>query len=159
MATEVTPPLSGQALKYGRNVMAVAGAILVLAWVPDIDIDRFKPLGFDFKKGGEIALWGLLGAALAYYSGRFLIDVYIDYSNWRREYRTELLKLKGALKAADKGSSREREAFNKEPRSARYRALRNFRRRFYIDVAIPSAMSAAAVWAVASRMFALWPTA
>ena len=39
--------------------MVAAGVILVLAYVPGIEIQKFSPLGFDFSEGGELSVWGL----------------------------------------------------------------------------------------------------
>ena len=84
------------AQKYGRNVTIAAGVILVLAWAPGIDIDSFKPLGFEFKPGskGKLSTWCLLLGVLVYYFFRFCVDARIDYlgsfhqrrihwSNWK----------------------------------------------------------------------------
>ena len=70
--------------------MAVAGVIMVLAWVPYIEITSFKPLGFDIKQGGELSVWGILAVVLVYYACRFGVDCWTDYSGWIDEYRGSL---------------------------------------------------------------------
>ena len=67
--------------------MAVAGVIVVLAWVPYIEITSFKPLGFDIKEGGELSVWGILATILVYYAIRFGCECLVDYSGWIETYR------------------------------------------------------------------------
>ena len=70
--------------------MAAAGVILVLAYVPDIEIKSFSPLGFDFSEGGELSVWGILAVVLVYYAIRFSADCWTDYNGWRDEHRNAL---------------------------------------------------------------------
>ncbi len=70
--------------------MAAASVIVVLAWVPHIEIKKFEPLGFDFSEGGELSVWGLLVAVLVYYAIRFSADCWTDYNGWRGMYRKSL---------------------------------------------------------------------
>ena len=72
------PPLSDRALKHGRNVMATSGVIVVLAWVPEIDVEKFKPFGFEISSGGALSIWGVLCAVLVYYFASFIFDSCID---------------------------------------------------------------------------------
>ena len=67
--------LNDRAQKYGRNVTIAARVILVLAWAPGIDIDSFKPLGFEFKPGskGKLSTWCLLLGVLVYYYSGFAL--------------------------------------------------------------------------------------
>ena len=58
---EIDPPLSDRPLKYGRNVMWLSSVILVLAYVPYVELNKFQPLGFDLSEGGEIALISACG--------------------------------------------------------------------------------------------------
>ncbi len=51
--------------------MAAASVILVLAYVPYIDVKSFSPLGFDFREGGELSVWAILAGVLVYYGIRF----------------------------------------------------------------------------------------
>ncbi len=66
--------------------MAVASVIVVLAWVPYIEITSFKPLGFDIKEDGELSVWGILASILVYYAIRFCADCWTDYNGWRDTY-------------------------------------------------------------------------
>ena len=72
--------------------MAAASVILVLAYVPDIEIKSFSPLGFDFNEGGELSVWGILASILVYYAIRFYADCCTDYTGWRDTYKG-ILKL------------------------------------------------------------------
>ena len=62
--------------------MAAASVILVLAWVPYIEITSFKPLGFEIKEGGELSVWGILASILVYYAIRFGCECLVDYRGW-----------------------------------------------------------------------------
>ena len=86
LITDIPAPLSDRSLAHGRNVMAAASVILVLAWVPYIEIKSFKPLGFDIKEGGELSVWGFLSTILVYYAIRFCADCWTDYNGWRDTY-------------------------------------------------------------------------
>ena len=70
--------------------MAAASVILVLAYLPDIEIKSFSPLGFDFNEGGELSVWGLLAGVLIYYAIRFGYECWADYTGWRDKYREVL---------------------------------------------------------------------
>ena len=70
--------------------MATASVILVLAYVPDIEIKSFSPLGFDFNEGGELSVWGILAGVLVYYAIRFSYDCWTDYTGWIDTYRSRL---------------------------------------------------------------------
>ena len=74
-----TTHLDERTLKYGRNTMAIAGVIIVLALVPGIEICEFEPLGFRFSPESQKTLWVLLGIVLAYYSVHFAVGVWIDF--------------------------------------------------------------------------------
>ncbi len=105
--------------------MAVAGVILVLAWVPYIEIKSFKPLGFDIKEGGELSVWGILASILVYYAIRFSADCWADYNGWRDTYR-------GHFSAPVRKHSQD-EMFNSHAR----RLNRKF---WFFDVAPPAVM-------------------
>lgn len=74
---------SDRALKYGRNVMASSVVVIVLAWVPAVDLVGSKPLNFDIKPGNEIWIWGMLLALLLYYGIRFFGLAAVDFMTWR----------------------------------------------------------------------------
>ncbi len=75
-------PLSDRTLKYGRNVLAISGTIIVLAWVPDIDIQDFEPLGFVINEGGAKSMWGILIVVLSYYFFQLIIGAWHDFKEW-----------------------------------------------------------------------------
>ncbi len=73
--------LQEQTHKYGRNLTAAAGVILVLAWVPGIEVSEFEPFGFVIGDvpGGELSIWCLLTGIFVYYFIRFSVSLRIDY--------------------------------------------------------------------------------
>ncbi|MCH9018987.1 MAG: hypothetical protein IIA73_01285 [Proteobacteria bacterium] len=88
--------------KYGRNVTAAASVILVLAWVPGIEISEFEPFGFVIgdAPGGELSIWCLLTGILVYYFIRFSVSLRIDYlanSRFIRGYFKDLQTYKNDL--------------------------------------------------------------
>ena len=122
--TDVPAPLSDRTHAHGRNVMAVAGVIVVLAWVPYIEITSFKPLGFDIQEGGELSVWGILAGVLVYYAIRFGVECRVDYTGWIDTYRKSLT---GA------GSTTREHANN--------RHVRRLNKKFWgLDVAPPAVM-------------------
>ena len=133
------PPLgSERTLKYGRNVLAVGCVILVLAWVPHIEIDKFLPLGFDIASGGELSVWGLLGTVLVYYGFRFFVDCRIDVLAWYETY----------------GETRP----IRNPDLPGRRHKQRLRKRFwFLDVAPPVLIFVSALLAVITQMWDLWP--
>ena len=99
MAVEI---LQERTHKYGRNVTAAAGVILVLTWVPGIKISEFEPLGFDIGpgSGGELSIWCLLTGILVYYFCRFSVSLRIDYlanSHQIRSHYSHLQNYKNQL--------------------------------------------------------------
>ncbi len=138
--TDIPAPLSDRTLAHGRNVMAAAGVILVLAWVPDIEIKSFSPLGFDFKEGGVLSVWGLLAGVLVYYAIRFGVECRVDYTGWIDTYRKSL--------AGAGTTTRE---------IANYSHVRRLNRKFWVlDVAPPALMFLAAMFAAYQQVDALW---
>ena len=120
--------------------MAAAGVILVLAYVPNIQIKNFAPLGFDFNKGGELSVWGLLAAVLVYYAIRFGADCWTDYSGWKDTYRKSLTIPPTAPRASHE--------FN--------RHARRLHRKFWVfDVAPPVLMCLPAMFAAYQQVRAL----
>ncbi len=121
--------------------MAVSGVMIVLAWVPGVALRNFGPISFDFAKGGEIAIWGILWVVLVYYAARFGADCWTDYRGWRDTYR-------GSLNVASGEIPPER-VFNRHAR----RLDRKF---WFWDVAIPALMFLAALIAAGQQVRALW---
>ncbi len=134
--TDIPAPLSDRTHAHGRNVMAVAGVIVVLAWVPYIEITSFEPLGFDINEGGELSVWGILAVVLFYYAIRFGVECRVDYTGWIDTYRKSLAG----------GGSTTREFANN-------RHVRRLKRKFlWLDVAPPAAMFLAALIARFNRL-------
>ena len=131
--------------------MAVAGVIVVLAWVPYIELTSFKPLGFDIKKGGELSVWGILAVVLVYYAFRSAWEYYVDYRSWIDTY--------GA-----RGTIMDQEADPRdfEPiRDARRVKSRRLKFKFWVlDVAPPALMFLVALVAAFQQVAPLvWPPA
>jgi len=74
--------------------MIVAGIIIVLAWVPGVEIHKFHPLGFDFEADSQLSAWGLLLTVLIYYIARFGADCWTDYKIWYGTYSGNLREMK-----------------------------------------------------------------
>ncbi len=125
--------------------MAAAGVILVLAYVPDIEIKSFSPLGFDFSEGGELSVWGLLAAVLIYYAIRFGYECCADYTGWRDTYRGALADPPEVLRSAYEFA----------------RHAKRLRMRFWLlDVAPPALMFLFALVAAVQQVVPLvWPPA
>lgn len=148
--------LSDRTLKYGRNVMATAGAMMVLAWVPEINIERFEPFGLIVSPGGAFSIWGVLCAVLIYYFANFALGAWGDNPSWRRNRETELAHLDEllGLHRPDPGPFIPTSESGRRGR----RQLRYGRWRLGADVGVPCAMFLAALWAAVSRLAALWPS-
>ena len=137
--TDIPAPLSDRTHAHGRNVMAVAGVIVVLAWVPYIEITSFEPLGFDIKEGGELSVWGILASILVYYAIRFGAECRTDYSGWKDEFRGDL---SGRVKAGSDYAYR--------------RHARRLNRKFWVlDVAPPALMFLLALVAAVQQILPL----
>ena len=123
--------------------MATAGVIVVLAYVPDIEIKSFSPLGFDFNEGGELSVWGILAVVLVYYALRSCYEYWLDYTAWKAEYRHIFTGYKAELPS-------------KKPS---YDHVIRLRWKFWIlDVAPPLLMFGAAIFAAGQRIVPLvWP--
>ena len=141
--TDIPAPLSDRSLAHGRNVMAVAGVIVVLAWVPHIEITKFEPLGFKITEGGELYIWLILAVVLGYYAIRFCADCWTDYSGWRDTY-------KGLLKLALDNDVRKK---------AHSRHVYRLNRKFWgWDAALPALMFLVALFAAVQQIAPLaWP--
>ncbi len=135
--TDVAAPLADRTLAHGRNVMAAASVILVLAYVPDIEIKSFSPLGFNFNEGGELSVWGILAGILVYYAIRSGYEYWTDYSGWKDTYRKSL--------KIPPTATRPSEEFN--------RHARRLNRKFWVlDVAPPAVMFLAALVATVQQI-------
>ena len=120
--------------------MVAASVILVLAWVPYIEITSFEPLGFDINEGGELSVWGILAVVLVYYAIRFGFDCRVDYAGWIDEYRKAL--------SVPPEKPRSEHVFNRHAR----RLKRKF---WFMDVAPPALMFLAALVAAYQQVRAL----
>lgn len=109
--------------------MAIAGVMMVLAWVPGIDVDKFEPLGFVFDGKGQLSAWGLFAAVLAYYAVRFAVDCWTDIVPWYAIHR-------GNITQAIKGT-----ASDGPKRRCAAHALRLHRRMWWLDIGVPAAMA------------------
>ncbi len=123
--------------------MAAASVILVLAYVPDIEIKSFSPLGFNFNEGGELSVWGILAAILVYYAIRFGFDCWVDYTGWIDEFQKSL-RVPSDKPRADYIFSRHARRLN--------------RKFWFMDVAPPALMFLLALLATIQQVAPLvWP--
>ena len=136
-------PRDDRALKYGRNVAVVSAVMVVLAWVPDIEIERFQVFGFDFKEGGQLSVWGILCVVLLYYFVNFIFTSAVDEALWQHKEDTKELRM-----LAD-GQGR----IDIQQRAERFGKYRR-----WFDLYFPIAMfmlaAIAAVWKIAEY----WPS-
>ena len=123
--------------------MAAASVILVLAWVPYIEITSFEPLGFDIKEGGQLSVWGILAIVLIYYSVRFGVECWTDYNGWIDTYQKNIADVSGKDRRG-----------NVDSRQAK-RLLKKF---WILDVLPPALMLLAALVATYQQVDPLiWP--
>jgi hypothetical protein len=139
--TEIPAPLSDRSHAHGRNVMAVAGVILVLTYVRGVDINKFSPLGFSIGEGHELSAWGLLVFVLVYYGGRFGTDCWTDYNGWRDTYKQDFTDRPNDADVTQKFR----------------RHIRRLNRKFwFLDAAPPAVMFFAAIIAAYGKIAILW---
>jgi len=141
---EIEHPLSDRPLKYGRNVMALSSVILVLAYVPYIEVSKFKPLGFDLSVGGEISIWGILGIILLYYAFQFGVAAWLDYRVW--------IYSNPAKFPPDNMERRPAERLSEEQKQRGY-VLRRF---IFLDVVIPTVLFLVAIIACGQEIYPLF---
>ena len=140
--TEIPAPLSDRSSKHGRNVMAAAGVILVLAYVPGIEIRKFSLMGFGFDEGSESSVWVLLAIVLVYSAFRFGADCWTDYIGWRDTYAKLLKPIPHGQDVADLLFRRHARRLNKK---------------FWVfDVTLPALMFLAAAVAAYQQIGSLW---
>jgi hypothetical protein len=145
--------LSDRTLKYGRNVMVTAGTMIVLAWVPEINIEKFEPFGLIISPGSAFSIWGVLSAVLIYYFANFTFGACAEIPSRGRQRETELEHLDGLLGLHRPDTGHGPEAGRRGRRQSRYG-----RWRIWADVGVPCVMFLAALGAAISRLAALWPT-
>ena len=138
-------PLSDRTLKYGRNVLVAGVVILVLAYVPYINVETFKPMGFDPDKGGAMSVWGILVAVLVYYGLQFGFGCRIEYLAWARTYKP--LDQFGKKRAFKQGL----------PADQREKAEASLRRFWWLDVGLPVVCLLVALPTAGWQIYQLWP--
>ncbi len=149
--------------KFGRNVMAVGSVMLVLAWVPGIKIEQFKPFGFDFTaaRGSMLSVWCLLMGILVYYFIRFCVDVRIDYLNSdpaRKEYFATWRDLKRKARKAEKIKGAMRDE-SREVKTAEMRPkIIDARKFLFLEVKLPIIVSLAAAMTALDQFLDYWPS-
>ncbi len=144
----VDPPLSDRPLKYGRNVMWLSSVILVLAYVPYVEVNKFEPLGFDLSEGGEISVWGILGAVLIYYALQFYVAGVLDFRVWYHG-NSPVFSLTVPLPASAKTTEI-------EPKTKiRGQRVRVFLRFLILDFAFPTGLLVFAIGACGSEILTL----
>ena len=155
--------LNDRTQKYGRNLLAAGGVILVLAWVPGIDIEQFKPLVFDFsaEKGSMLSVWCLLMGILVYYFIRFCVDVRIDYLK-SNPTRKEEFKIWQDLKRKARKAEETKGAMRDESTEAEIARLRpkiiDARKFLFLEVKLPIIVSLAAAMTAFDQILDYWPS-
>lgn len=109
-----TQSFTERTLKYGRNMMAAAVPIIVFALVPVVDLAKSRPLNFEITAGGEIWIWVILLALLAYYGFRIFGLAIPDIFTWRREHGSYILKQSAGLKTQIEDEKAQRDTVAKE---------------------------------------------
>ena len=145
---------SDRTLKYGRNVMATAGAMIVLAWMPEINIEKFEPFGLVISPGAAFSIWGVLCTVLIYYFANFTLGAWGDNPSWGRQREPELEQLDLLLGLHRPGPG----PFASTPGAGGRRQWRYGRWRIGADAVAPCVMFAVALWAAILRLAELWPT-
>ncbi len=65
----------GEGNKYSRNVTILSSTIIVLAWVPGISIQNFKPFGFEACRA-EPWIWIMLLIVLCFYTAHLTAGLF-----------------------------------------------------------------------------------
>jgi hypothetical protein len=123
--------------------------MVVLAWVPEVDIEKFKPFGLEVSAGSALSIWALLSCVLIYYFANFMFTSWIERRSWNlevgQEHRTHGIGFDPNAVALSKA----------QPKISW--DIKSFRWRMMADIGLPiisffSAL-AAAIWS----MVKLWP--
>ena len=149
--------------KFGRNVVAAGSVMLVLAWVPGIKIEQFKPFGFDFTaaRGSMLSVWWLLLGILVYYFIRFCVDVRIDYLK-SNPTRKEEFKIWRDLKRKARKAKKIKGAMRDESSEAEIARLRpkiiEARKFLFLEVGLPFIVFVAAFLTALNQNLDYWPS-
>ncbi len=142
--------------------MVAASVILVLAWVPGIDIEKFKPFGFEFtaESGSLLSVWCLLAGILVYYFVRFSVDVTVDFLAWnpgRKVLNSKWQRARQGIRDA-KNTQGAIEPTDQMHTISDLRPTKIHAWQFYVlDVGLPVALFAAAAITAYLRIVAYWP--
>ena len=158
----VDPILKDRAQKFGRNAMVPASVILVLAWVPGIDIEKFKPFGFEFtaESGSLLSVWCLLAGILVYYFVRFSVDVTVDFLAYNPRRKTLDAKWQRARQGIRdaKNTQGAIEPTDQMLTISELRPERIHMRQFYVlEVGLPVVLFLTAAKTLFLRIGPLWP--
>lgn len=148
--------LGDRAQKYGRNVMAAAGAILALAWLPGIGIEQFKFFGLEFNKasGSQFSFWCLMTVVLVYFAVRYWIEARIDYLARYRKINLKINRLpnyREQLRKSDRPGSTEELIQEMLPVEMEIRKF------WIIEISLPLFLVIAAVASAHINIEIYWP--
>jgi hypothetical protein len=146
---EIPQPLDERALKYGRNVLIVGCITLTLAFVPYIEVSKFKPFGFDLSQSGEVSVWGLLAIVLIYYSAHFWIACRMEYKAWTADYGGKV-RYKPTPHKGIPGA--------KDTNQRNYRTTFFMKRFWFLDFGLPTTVGILGVCTAIYNVASLWPT-
>jgi len=154
--------LKDRTQKFGRIAMATSAVILVLAWVPGINIEQFKPLGFDFSaaRGSMFSVWCLLAGILVYYFVRFCVDLWVDFLEWnlsRKRMDAKWQRAQQGIRDA-KNLQGAVEPTDQMLTNTQLRTTSIHRQQVIVlEVGLPGILFAAAVMTLWERIIPLWP--
>ncbi|MBT5667619.1 MAG: hypothetical protein HOJ06_19930 [Rhodospirillaceae bacterium] len=145
--------------KYGRNVMAVAAAILVLG--ADVGI-KINNLVISVEgQPGYFSFWCLLAGILIYYAVRFSVNLRIDWlagSSVLWKHRRNLRNFKKAHDAAVKGGDESSVAKERRKLSNERPISVEFWRTCVLDIAVPAALCIVAAIMAGIKIIEYWPS-
>jgi len=154
--------LKDRTQKFGRNATATSAVILVLAWVPGIDIEQFKPFGLEFTKesGSLLSVWCLLAVILIYYVVRFSVDLWVDFLEWnlsRKRMDAKWQRAQQGIRDA-KNLQGAVEPTDQMLTNTLLRTTSIHRQQVIVlEVGLPGILFAAAVMTLWERIIPLWP--
>lgn len=126
-AVEIHAIASYRTMVHGRNLMAIAGALVVLAWLPGVEVKDFHPFGFTFDGRSLLSFWSLITFVLFYYAVRFVVDAWTDFKPWMDVFRGQVIRSK-----SEGGQGVHQQNADRQ-------AMRIYRRFVWLDFALPMA--------------------
>jgi hypothetical protein len=124
--------------------------MVVLAWVPGVDIKKFEPFGFEISADSALSIWALLSCVLIYYFANFMFTSLIERRSWNLEHVVEFKKFRGRHNPEVHRNDQ------LDPKTSW--DIQSFEWRLWADMGPPIILFIAALVAAISSMVKLWPT-